>query len=178
MRLIHSPLQKSQSLYKFVSLLLRYNICYNFGFMALKVTNRGKGLNTSSQTIKRVTKKSAQNKIRMERTAKSHPKVKQRPPSANTATTEASVTSRIRRVGNSSGVILTSQLIKTAGLNPEAEILINAHQGMITIMQVDPEVNTDLNTWDKQFRTDIKKGNKPEGDFFETMGNQFDEKEW
>jgi hypothetical protein len=91
----------------------------------------------------------------------------------------ASYTSRIRAIGNSKGVILNNQLIESAGLSPEMDILIVAAEGKITIMQIkDTGVNTDISTWDKQFKNAIKKGAKPEGDLFEGMKNDFDEKEW
>ena len=91
----------------------------------------------------------------------------------------ASVTSRLRAIGNSRGVILNSQLIETAGLNDEADIVIQANDGVITIIQLKgSKVNTDLSTWDKQFKAAIKKGAKPDGDLFEGMANDFDSKEW
>jgi antitoxin component of MazEF toxin-antitoxin module len=91
----------------------------------------------------------------------------------------ASYTSRIRAIGNSKGVILNNQLIESAGLSQDTDILIMAAEGVITIMQKkDARVNTDISTWDKQFKNAIKKGAKPEGDLFEGMKNDFDEKEW
>lgn len=86
--------------------------------------------------------------------------------------------SKIRSIGNSKGVILNNQLIGAAGLNPEADIIIQAGDGIITIAQVKlSAVNTDLNTWDKQFKEAIKKGARPDKDLFEGMANDFD-KEW
>jgi antitoxin component of MazEF toxin-antitoxin module len=91
----------------------------------------------------------------------------------------ASYTSRIRAIGNSKGVILTSQLIESAGLKQDADILIQASEGIIVIMQVKATtVNTDLSSWDNQFKTAKKKGAKPEADMFEGMKNDFDLKEW
>ncbi len=90
-----------------------------------------------------------------------------------------SSTTRIRRVGNSNGVILNNQLIEKAGINIEADIIIKAAEGIIMIAQVKGSaVNTDLSTWDKQFQTAIKKGEKPERDFFKGMANEFDLNEW
>ena len=88
-------------------------------------------------------------------------------------------TSRIRAIGNSKGVILNSQLIETAGLNSKADIVIQAREGIISIIQVkETGVNSDLSTWDKQFRAAIKKGAKPERDMFGGLENEFDKKEW
>jgi hypothetical protein len=91
----------------------------------------------------------------------------------------ASYTSRIRAIGNSRGVILNNQVIETAGLRPDADIIIQGSAGLITIIQLkETGVNTNLSTWDKQFKAAIKRGAKPEGDLFEGIGNEFDEKEW
>jgi antitoxin component of MazEF toxin-antitoxin module len=88
-------------------------------------------------------------------------------------------TSKIRAIGNSRGVILNSQLMETAGLIPDEDIVIRASDGLITIQRVEkPAVNTNLSTWDKQFKAAIKAGAKPEGDLFEGIENEFDAKEW
>jgi len=90
-----------------------------------------------------------------------------------------SYTSRIRAIGNSQGVILNSQVIESSGLRPEADIVVQASEGVIIIMQLKGAgVNTDLSSWDMQFKKAIKHGAKPEGDLFEGMENEFDTKEW
>jgi hypothetical protein len=66
---------------------------------------------------------------------------------------EVSYASKIRAIGNSRGVIY----IMEAKAN---------------------DVNTDLATWDKQFKAAIKKGAKPEEDLFEGLSNEFDKKGW
>jgi antitoxin component of MazEF toxin-antitoxin module len=91
----------------------------------------------------------------------------------------AAFTTRIRAIGNSRGVILNNQLIEKAGLDPNMDIVIEAANGAIIIVQVkEQEVNTDLSTWDQQFQAAIKKGQKPEKDLFEAMENDFDSKDW
>lgn len=94
------------------------------------------------------------------------------------STAKSMFTSRIRSVGNSKGVILNNSLIKIAGLNLDADIMIEASEGIITIAQARPKVNTDLKTWDAQFKKAIKAGEKPEGDLFEGLANEFDKTEW
>ena len=92
---------------------------------------------------------------------------------------KAFITSRLRPIGNSRGLILNSKLIEAAGLNADADIMIEARDGIITIIQIkSPPANTDLSVWDKQFKAAIKKGMKPEGDLFEALANDFDLKEW
>jgi hypothetical protein len=92
---------------------------------------------------------------------------------------EVSYSSRVRAIGNSKGVILNSQALEVSGLNPDADILVQAGKGFITIVPAaDNRINTDLSSWDKQFKSAIKAGMKPEADLFERLGNDFDSKEW
>lgn len=88
------------------------------------------------------------------------------------------VRSRIRSVGNSKEVILNNQLLKAAGISIEEDISIEAGVGVITISQAKPDVNTDLSTWDTQFKKAIKSGHLPEGDLFEGLEDEYDKTEW
>ena len=86
---------------------------------------------------------------------------------------------RIRAIGNSKGVILSNQVIEAAGINPEIDVLIMAKEGVIMIVEAKPStVNTNLSSWDHQFKTAIKALNKPEKDMFRGMENKFDQSEW
>jgi antitoxin MazE len=88
-------------------------------------------------------------------------------------------TAKVRAIGNSKGVILNNQVLDTAGLKAGMDILIQAFNGLITIKQAEkPVVNTDLSTWEKQFKAAIKAGDIPEGDLWEGMENEFDKTEW
>lgn len=92
---------------------------------------------------------------------------------------EVSYETRIRAIGNSKGVILNNLIMETAGLHAETDVIIHASKGIIQIMEAKKdEVNTDLSTWDKQFKTAIKKGSLPDKDLFEGLQNDFDSKEW
>jgi antitoxin component of MazEF toxin-antitoxin module len=92
---------------------------------------------------------------------------------------KTSYNSRIRQIGNSNGVILSNQVIQAAGLNQNADVVIKAAKGIIYIIEIKASgVNTDLSTWDKQFKATKAKGIKPEKDLFEGMENEFDSKEW
>ena len=92
---------------------------------------------------------------------------------------EISYSSRVRAIGNSKGVILNNQALEISGLSPDSDILVEAGKGFITIIPVkDNRINTDLSSWDKQFKSAIKVGMKPEADLFEGLGNDFDSKEW
>jgi antitoxin component of MazEF toxin-antitoxin module len=91
----------------------------------------------------------------------------------------ASYTTRIRPIGNSRGLILNNHIMEAAGIKEEAEVVINATHGVIYITEIkSTSVNTDLSTWDSQFKSAIKKGALPERDMFEHVQNQFDQKEW
>ncbi len=91
-----------------------------------------------------------------------------------------SMPSRIRAIGNSRGVILSNQVIEEAGIQPEADIIIQARSGMITIFPAKSKnrVNLDLSTWGKQFKSAIKAGQKPEHDLWEGIGTDFDKEDW
>jgi antitoxin component of MazEF toxin-antitoxin module len=92
---------------------------------------------------------------------------------------EVSYNTRIRDIGNSKGIILNNVILETAGLQAETKIVIHASKGIIQIMKVkQDDINTDLSTWNKQFKAAFKKGFKPEKDLFEGMQNDFDSKEW
>ena len=91
---------------------------------------------------------------------------------------KAMLTSHIRSVGNSKGIILSNSLLQAAGLAADAKIIIEATDGIITIAQAKTAVNTDLKSWDRQFKKAIKAGAKPEKDLFEGLANEFDKTEW
>ena len=90
-----------------------------------------------------------------------------------------SSSSKIRPIGNSKGVILNNQLIRAAGMREDADIIIKAGDGVIIIIDAkSSSINTDLSTWDAQFKKASKQGKKPEKDMFEGMENEFDKTEW
>jgi antitoxin component of MazEF toxin-antitoxin module len=91
-----------------------------------------------------------------------------------------SVSSRIRAIGNSKGVILSNRVIREAGISPDADLIIQVIDGVILIAEAKSagRVNTDLPSWDEHYKNAIKNGNKPEPDEWEGMQNRFDEEEW
>jgi len=91
-----------------------------------------------------------------------------------------SIASKIRSIGNSKGVILPTRIIEEAGISPDADLIIQVSAGVIMIAEAKPpaSVNTDLSSWDKQFKNAIKMGNKPETDVWDAIQNGFDEEEW
>jgi hypothetical protein len=88
------------------------------------------------------------------------------------------VRSSFRSVGNSKGVIISSKLIEASGIAGN-DLIIEAAKGIIAIREMKKtDVNTDLSSWDKQFKLAMKNGAKSESDLLEGLKNDFDEKEW
>lgn len=88
--------------------------------------------------------------------------------------------SKIRSIGNSKGVILSLQVIEEAGIPFDANVIIKVTDGEIIIKQDKSfqAINTDLSTWELQFKKAIKHGNKSEADLWGGIQNHFDEEEW
>lgn len=86
------------------------------------------------------------------------------------------VSGRIRKIGNSKGIILSNSMIKELGVANNAEVMVTTEKGRIIIKPAENKrkINTDLSTWEAQFRAAIKNGDKPEKDFFKGMENKFD----
>lgn len=91
-----------------------------------------------------------------------------------------SVSSRLRRIGNSRGVILSNRLIEEAGIAPDADLVLQAVEGVIIIAEAPKpsRVHKDLAQWETEFRKTIRKGNKPEENLLEGIQNNFDGEEW
>jgi hypothetical protein len=90
-----------------------------------------------------------------------------------------SYTTRMRAIGNSKGLILNNQVLAAAEMSPDADIIVKAGKGVIYITEFTSNtVNTDLSSWDKQFKSAIKRGAESENDMFSKMENKFDKNEW
>lgn len=90
------------------------------------------------------------------------------------------VRGRIRKIGNSKGILLSNSMIKALGIADDAEVIVTSEKGRIIIKPAENKrkINTDLSTWEAQFKAAIKNGDTSEKDFFEGMENKFDEEEW
>jgi antitoxin component of MazEF toxin-antitoxin module len=91
-----------------------------------------------------------------------------------------SIKSKIRSVGNSKGIILSSQILKAAGISEDADISLSVHEGQIIVTErhAAEEVNTELSSWEQQFKMAIKAGKLPDQNLFEGVQNTFDNNEW
>src|SRR4051794_36477352 len=65
-----------------------------------------------------------------------------------------SITSRIRPIGNSKGIILPNRVIEESRISPTADLVIRAGDGVILIAEAESHrrVNTSLSSWDDQFK--------------------------
>ncbi|HEV2479758.1 MAG TPA: hypothetical protein VGS79_08830 [Puia sp.] len=127
-------------------------------------------------TIRRKTQKKAASSVKPKKQEKAYEQ-----PEVDDRIDEPAVeyTTKIRSIGNSKGVILNNQIMDFAGLDADREIVLRALNGSITIKQAEkPVINTDLSTWDAQFKAAIEAGDIPEGDMWEGMENEFDKMEW
>lgn len=91
-----------------------------------------------------------------------------------------SVLARIRKIGNSKGILLNNRIISESGIEDGAELIVTAEKNriIITPAQSKRKINIDISTWEAQFKEAIKGGDKPETDLFEGMENEFDKEEW
>lgn len=92
----------------------------------------------------------------------------------------SSVFARIRKIGNSKGILLSNKLINQSGIEDGGEVIVTAEKGRIIIKPIENKrkINTDLTSWEAQFKAAIKSGDEPETDMFEGMENKFDKEEW
>ena len=97
----------------------------------------------------------------------------------NDPPTGYTVSSKLRDIGNSKGVILNNRILEEAGIAPESDLLIHAAEGLIIIEATSKgTVNTNLSTWDAGFKQAIKKGKRQESDLWKGLENKFDQEEW
>lgn len=76
----------------------------------------------------------------------------------------------IRKIGNSSGILLPKALLKAAGIENEVEIEVRGQT--ILLKPADPRAG-----WAESFRK-ATENDSPEGDLFEGMSNDFDQSGW
>ena len=78
----------------------------------------------------------------------------------------------IRKIGNSSGILLPKSMLLACGITTEVEIEV---QDKTILLRPVPLARAG---WEAEFLAAIAGGHEPEGDLFEGMANQFDETEW
>ena len=80
---------------------------------------------------------------------------------------------KLRKIGNSKGITLSKSLLDQYQFEEEVEIVIQENGLLIMPVKAKPREE-----WEKQFRTAIKHGQKPDRAFLESFSNQFDKEEW
>ncbi|MDQ2769394.1 MAG: AbrB/MazE/SpoVT family DNA-binding domain-containing protein [Bacteroidota bacterium] len=78
----------------------------------------------------------------------------------------------IRKIGNSSGILLPKAMLLACGITTEVEIEVQ--DKTILLRPVQPA----RQGWEAAFAAAIASGDEPEGDVFEGLGNEFDHTEW
>ena len=77
----------------------------------------------------------------------------------------------IRKIGNSSGILLPKAMLQACGITTEVEIEVQDKSILLRPVQ---SVRAG---WEAAFAA-AANGDEPEGDLFEGLANQFDETEW
>lgn len=80
---------------------------------------------------------------------------------------------KIIKIGNSQGIMLSKQLLTQYNFGNEVEVLTEQEGIFIKPLNRKPRHN-----WDKMFEEAILKNQQPEGELLEGFANEFDKKEW
>ncbi|MCZ2085678.1 MULTISPECIES: AbrB/MazE/SpoVT family DNA-binding domain-containing protein [unclassified Kaistella] len=78
---------------------------------------------------------------------------------------------KLRKIGNSSGIILSKRILEQLDIEDEDELQLVVEDGKILIEKVS-DVRTN---WKEQF---LQAGSLKDNDHEMTFSNQFDEEEW
>jgi antitoxin MazE len=79
----------------------------------------------------------------------------------------------IRKIGNSSGVIIPKTILEQVGIEKEVEMEVVGNT--IVLM---PHKSHPRQGWDEAFQTAIGAGDLPENDLLERITNDFDNTDW
>jgi antitoxin MazE len=80
---------------------------------------------------------------------------------------------KLRKIGNSKGITLSKSLLEQYNFEEEVEIVIQENGLLIMPVKAKPREE-----WEKQFKSAIKKGQKPDKGLLENFSNKFDKEEW
>ncbi|GAA4361990.1 hypothetical protein GCM10023185_29460 [Hymenobacter saemangeumensis] len=79
----------------------------------------------------------------------------------------------VRKIGNSSGVLLPKAMLQACGIEGQVEVEIRDKTIVLRPVAAPPRAH-----WDAAFAAALAAGDAPEGDLFEGMTNEFDRTEW
>lgn len=80
---------------------------------------------------------------------------------------------KLRKIGNSKGITLPKTLLEQYQFEEEVEIVTQENGLLISPVKVQPREK-----WEKQFKSAIKAGHKPDKAMLEGFSNQFDKEDW
>jgi len=80
---------------------------------------------------------------------------------------------KIVKVGNSHGILLSKSLMRQYNFGTEVDIEATEKGLVITPVKKPPRAD-----WSERFTQAIEKGQQPENDMFEGIENDFDNDEW
>ena len=80
---------------------------------------------------------------------------------------------RLKKIGNSKGIILSKTLLEQYQFEDEVEIVALENGLLIMPVKVKPREK-----WDEQFKKAKKEGHAPDKALLEGFKNSFDNKEW
>ena len=79
---------------------------------------------------------------------------------------------KVQKFGNSKGIILPKQIMAMCSIQEEVSISIEDNHIVIEAAKKPRD------GWEEQFKAAINNGGKPENDFSNGIGNDFDKDEW
>ena len=80
---------------------------------------------------------------------------------------------RVRKIGNSSGVLLPKAMLIACGIEGRVEIEIRDKTIVLRPVATSPRAG-----WEAAFAAALAQGDEPEPDLFEGLTNDFDHTEW
>jgi antitoxin MazE len=83
------------------------------------------------------------------------------------------MTSQLRKIGNSQGVIIPKFMLQQLGIEKEISIQIFGNQIII-----EPKAKTPRAGWEEQIKKAIETEGPHEGDMFPGIVNDFDKEDW
>jgi antitoxin component of MazEF toxin-antitoxin module len=87
---------------------------------------------------------------------------------------------QLRKIGNSTGVMIAKKMLDESGIEPNAEVNIEVSGRAIIITALNHRrpLNGNLGTWRAQIRTAIKGGQKTGKSVWKNDGNKAFAKDW
>ena len=79
----------------------------------------------------------------------------------------------IRKIGNSSGIILPKSILEQVGIDKEVDLEVVGDLIVLKSHKLHPREG-----WEAAFKLAIENGELPENDLFEGMANEFDRTDW